>query len=361
MDTDKNLIRNATFTSVWDDGQEVTTNCMVNLVTREVFDIEVNDSDNIEKLNGLEREYITIDGEEYDVYNSDLYDNSNNYEDFWYDNKMYPHLSVCEDYKYLLENLSDKALNELERIIDAYTKGKIDIDIIRDENDEIKFEESFSLIVNDKDYEKSGFEDTALKWYEGFEDTGYFVECFSEVDSNSYCFDVDYTENGKQQSFQIGIAAKEKPDNLWLAQRISNYFSVRYPGNVETALASVTGIDVKITDFRGEYVDSDEIYGDDLKALFEYLKTERYKLLVDDEVHYAMLTISEVNRIKKDITGELNCQFEIIDENGEKIESGIIDFIEKDDKPGLDDVISEAKQRQDDTLDNNVPDLEPER
>lgn len=361
MNNNEKMIKNATITSVWDDGSEVTTNCKVNLVTREVFDIEVNDSDNIEGLNGLDREYITIDGEEYDVYNSALYDLENNYEDFWYDNKMYPHLSVCEDYKYLLENLSDKALNELERIIDAYTKGKIDIDIIRDENDEIKFEESFSLIVNDKDYEKSGFEDTALKWYEGFEDTGFFVDCFSEIDSNSYCFDVDYIEKGKQKSFQIGIAAKEKPDNLWLAQRISNYFSTRYPGNVETALASVAGIDVKITDFRGEYVDSDEVYGDDLKALFEHVKTERYKLFVDDEVHYAMLTKHEVNRIQKDIAGELNCQFEITDEKGEKIESGIIDFIEKDEKPGLDAVISAAEQRQDNGLDKNTPVVEQER
>ena len=162
----------------------------------------------------------------------------------------------------------------------------------------------------------------------------------------SYRFTVDYSENGKQKSFQIGISAKEKPDNKWLAQKISNYFSAHYKSNPETALNSVEGIDLLITDSNGEYVDSDEIFGDDLKALFEHLKTERYKLIVDDEVHYAMLTKAEVTRVKKDIAGELNCQHEITDEKGEIIESGIIDFIEKLEKPGLDSLISDAASKQ---------------
>lgn len=216
----------------------------------------------------------------------------------------YPHLSLATDFEYLKDNLSETALDELERIIDAYSKDKIDIEIVRDENDEIKFEESFSLIVNDKDYKKYGFESLALKWYEGFEDTGFFVECFSEIESNSYQFTVDYSENGAQKSFQIGIAAKEKPDSMWLAQKISNYFSAHYKGSVEKAINSVEGIDVHITDYRGEYVDSDEIYGDDLKALFEHLKK---------------------------------------------------------DKPGLDSVISSAKQRQENISDNNFSGFEPER
>lgn len=180
-------------------------------------------------------------------------------------------------------------------------------------------------------------------------------------DYNSYRFAVDYSENGKKKSFQIGIAAKEKPDSKWLAQKISNYFSAHYKGSVEKAIESVEGIDVQITDYRGEYVDSDEIYGDDLKGLFEHLKTERYKFIVDDEVHYAMLTKHEVNRIQKDIAGELNCQFEITDENGEKIETGIIDFIEKAEKPGLDDVISVAEHSKDKVTDKEVPGVEPER
>jgi hypothetical protein len=77
------MIKNATFTSVWDGGYEVTTNCKVNMETREVFDIEVNNDDNIERLNNLDYEYITIDREEFDVLNKDL--NDVGVTDFWYE------------------------------------------------------------------------------------------------------------------------------------------------------------------------------------------------------------------------------------------------------------------------------------
>lgn len=78
------MIKNATFTSVWDGGYEVTTNCKVDMETREVFDVEVNDNaDDIEGLNNLDYEYITIDGEEFDVINKDL--NDVDVTDFWYE------------------------------------------------------------------------------------------------------------------------------------------------------------------------------------------------------------------------------------------------------------------------------------
>lgn len=77
------MIKNAKFTSVWDGGYEVTTDCKVNMETREVFDIEINNDDNIEELNSLNYEYITIDGEEFDVLNKDL--NDVGVTDFWYE------------------------------------------------------------------------------------------------------------------------------------------------------------------------------------------------------------------------------------------------------------------------------------
>lgn len=74
-------IKNATFTSVWDGGYEVTTNCKVNMETREIFDTKVNN--NIKDLNNLDYEYITIDGEEFNVINKNL--NNVDVIDFWYD------------------------------------------------------------------------------------------------------------------------------------------------------------------------------------------------------------------------------------------------------------------------------------
>lgn len=73
------MIKNATFTSVWDGGYEVTTNCMVNTETREVFDVEMAEVD--ESFEQLDYEYITLDGEKYAVDNvEDGTDGVN----FWY-------------------------------------------------------------------------------------------------------------------------------------------------------------------------------------------------------------------------------------------------------------------------------------
>lgn len=79
------MIKNATFTSVWDSGTEITTNCKVNMVTREVFDIEINSSSEIEGLNTLEYEYITVDGIDYAVYNAEDYKDGLEETSFWYE------------------------------------------------------------------------------------------------------------------------------------------------------------------------------------------------------------------------------------------------------------------------------------
>ena len=63
------MIKNSTFTSVWDGGYEVTTNCKVNMETKEVFDIESVDVD----VDILEEEYVTIDGAKYSISDVDGY------------------------------------------------------------------------------------------------------------------------------------------------------------------------------------------------------------------------------------------------------------------------------------------------
>ena len=72
------MIKNGTFTSVWDGGFEVTTNCKINMETKKVFDIEVSE-DTADLVNELDYEYVTIDEKEYPV--------SNDKEDteYWYD------------------------------------------------------------------------------------------------------------------------------------------------------------------------------------------------------------------------------------------------------------------------------------
>lgn len=70
------MIKNATFTSVWDKCYKVTSNCKVNMTTKEVFDIEHTE---IEGLSVLEYKYITIDNVTYPVFLN------NKNEGFWYE------------------------------------------------------------------------------------------------------------------------------------------------------------------------------------------------------------------------------------------------------------------------------------
>lgn len=70
------MIKDATFTSVWDGGYEVTTNCKVNMETREIFDIEIAEVG--DSLDILEEEFVTIDGIDYPIS-----DDGNT--DYWYD------------------------------------------------------------------------------------------------------------------------------------------------------------------------------------------------------------------------------------------------------------------------------------
>lgn len=72
------MIKDATFTSVWDGDFVITTPCKVNMETKEVFDIHVSEGTE-ELVNNLDEEFVTIDGVEYEV-SSDP-----EYTEFWYD------------------------------------------------------------------------------------------------------------------------------------------------------------------------------------------------------------------------------------------------------------------------------------
>lgn len=72
------MIKNATFTSVWDGGYEITTNCKVNTETKEVFDIEPSIGTE-DLVNELDYEYVTVDGEDFPV------SSDNEETEYWYD------------------------------------------------------------------------------------------------------------------------------------------------------------------------------------------------------------------------------------------------------------------------------------
>lgn len=76
---DASEIVEATFTSVWDGGRLISSNCKVNLDTREITDIQTVEQ--AEGLNNLERQFVTIDGEDFDATQFDERDDQIMY---WY-------------------------------------------------------------------------------------------------------------------------------------------------------------------------------------------------------------------------------------------------------------------------------------
>lgn len=70
-------VKVAEFVSVWDGGFAVATNCKVNMVTKEVFDIEVSE-ESADGLDVLDEQYITIDGEKFPVFDEETDDG------YWY-------------------------------------------------------------------------------------------------------------------------------------------------------------------------------------------------------------------------------------------------------------------------------------
>ena len=85
-ETIQNIIHGADFISVWDDGYAtIKTKCSVNMDTKEVFDIQVNDdADDIEGLDNLDGEFICLPGsdERIEVHRRDEVEDD--YDGFWY-------------------------------------------------------------------------------------------------------------------------------------------------------------------------------------------------------------------------------------------------------------------------------------
>lgn len=69
MEASKNgCIRDAKFVSVWNDGFHLETDCKVNVLTHEIFDIQKIENavdDEGDELEMLHRQYVIVDGKEY--------------------------------------------------------------------------------------------------------------------------------------------------------------------------------------------------------------------------------------------------------------------------------------------------------
>ena len=77
----------ASLASVWDGCNEISSDCRVNMDTREVFDIEVVDDDAIEDVEVLDEQHSTILDENFQVYEEAEYKDCNatdQQQGYWY-------------------------------------------------------------------------------------------------------------------------------------------------------------------------------------------------------------------------------------------------------------------------------------
>lgn len=97
--------------------------------------------------------------------------------------EKFQRISECADKNYLFRNLSVPELHMVENILQAYKKGKINLDVSRDvDTHEINFDGEFNLIIEEPSYEEIGIEVTVLKWFESYEDTGYMIDVVQSKD-----------------------------------------------------------------------------------------------------------------------------------------------------------------------------------
>ena len=93
--------------------------------------------------------------------------------------KKFKYIEVCGDEQYLYDNLNEEGLTVIDNILEAYWNGKIDIiapHFEDDEEQEVDFCGDFKVIINDKSYVETGFEELIMRWINDWEDTGYMVE-----------------------------------------------------------------------------------------------------------------------------------------------------------------------------------------
>ncbi len=89
--------------------------------------------------------------------------------------ERYPHIDGHEDGRYLIERLKAGELAVVEGLLSNYG-SKLELIIPRNAKDEVEYDGEWKVIVKGNGYSPTGFEETVLRWYEGFEDVGYMVE-----------------------------------------------------------------------------------------------------------------------------------------------------------------------------------------
>ncbi len=110
--------------------------------------------------------------------------------------KSYPHIDECEDAWYFKNNLTPEGLDLLESILENHRNGNIELIVPRDFMDDINFDGEWKVKVKDNSHEPTEAEVAVLKWYEGYEDTGYLTYVIQDAVNPAMENVVPYNDEG---------------------------------------------------------------------------------------------------------------------------------------------------------------------
>ncbi len=134
----------------------------------------------------------------------------------------YSYMSNAADYKYLLQNMPHNQLRLVERVLEAYCKNKIGLEIPRNQDtQEIDFDGEFKVIINEP-YKELGIEKDILKWFESLEDTGYMMDTVAAFKSTIQGEIEERRYNMDRRVFEL-VAAYEKEMNIPEQERTTMY------------------------------------------------------------------------------------------------------------------------------------------
>lgn len=106
--------------------------------------------------------------------------------------RMYPNISSCQDAEYLFNNCSAMLLEEIEYTMREYNNGSIILEIPRDELNEIICDgdwKAYPRFVSTKRFWNLERVKVILKWYEGYEDTGYMLDVLNNHNVGGEAYD----------------------------------------------------------------------------------------------------------------------------------------------------------------------------
>ena len=94
--------------------------------------------------------------------------------------KEYYQISRCRDKDRLFRELTDKQLNILESVLDAYVSSKIDF--VDPETNSVNpaYDGVYELVINDCNYQGNGCELFIMKWAEDRESTDNLIDYLEE-------------------------------------------------------------------------------------------------------------------------------------------------------------------------------------